>query len=61
MVDLPEAATVTEVAEALRLHPQTIRQMIRDGRLRAVRSGRAVRIPTTEIARFLAPDAEETP
>lgn len=52
MVDLPEAVTVTEAAQALRLHPQTVRAMIRDGRLSAVRFGRAIRIPATELARL---------
>ena len=34
---LPEFLTVLELAELLRQHPETVRRLLRDGRLRSVR------------------------
>jgi len=45
--------TVREVAERLRLHPITVRRHIKAGLIRAVRIGRAVRVPEEELARFI--------
>ena len=51
------ALMVEETAEVLGTHPETIRRMIRDGSLRAVRLGAGsrspFRIPNEEIDRFL--------
>lgn len=44
--------TVAEVAERLRLHPITVRRHIKAGRIRAVRIGRAVRVPEAELRKF---------
>jgi excisionase family DNA binding protein len=56
--DLPGLLLIPEAANALRMHPRTIRRMIRAGVLRAVRateSGSArVLIPRAEIQRYLA-------
>ncbi len=45
--------TIDEAAEALRVHPDTIRRMIRKGELRYSRVGRQYRIPQSEIDRLL--------
>ena len=51
------ALTVDETAEVLGTHPETIRRMIREGSLRAVRLGTGsrspFRVPNEEIDRFL--------
>ncbi|MCX8032670.1 MAG: excisionase family DNA-binding protein [Thermoleophilia bacterium] len=39
-----------QVAECLDLHYCTIWQMVRDGRLEAIRIGRSVRIPASAVA-----------
>ncbi len=47
--------TVTEAAERLRVNPETIRRMLRDGRLRGsqpVGPRAGWRIPTSEIERL---------
>jgi excisionase family DNA binding protein len=46
--------TVAEVAERLRVHPITVRRHIKDGRLRAVRVGRAVRVRESDLEAFLS-------
>lgn len=48
--------TVLEVAERLRMNPETIRVWLRDGRLRGVRPGgkrAGWRIPDSEVRRIL--------
>ncbi len=48
--------TVPEVAEGLRMNPETIRVWLRDGRLRGVRPGgkrAGWRIPESEVRRIL--------
>ena len=51
------ALTINETAEVLGTHPETIRRMIREGSLRAVRLGTGsrspFRVPNKEIDRFL--------
>ena len=49
--------TVPEVAERLRMNPETIRVWLRDGRLRGVRPGgkrAGWRIPESEVRRILS-------
>jgi excisionase family DNA binding protein len=46
--------SVREVAELLGVHPETIRRLIHDGRVGAVRVGRVLRIESYEVDRFLA-------
>ena len=60
------AYRVDETAEMVGVSVSTIRNWIRDGRLRALRpagpgAGRAVLVPAAEIARLLADDAEAQP
>ena len=45
--------TVDDFAEATTLHPQTVRQLLKEGRIRSVRVGRRHVIPRTELERFL--------
>jgi excisionase family DNA binding protein len=42
--------TVDEAATQLRVHPETIRRMIKRGELAAVRAGSVYRIPADELA-----------
>lgn len=48
------AYTYAEAAELLGVSARTVWSMVAAGTLRAVRIGRAVRIPATELARYLA-------
>lgn len=43
--------TVMEVADRWRLSEQTIRKMVKDGSLRAVRLSDSIRIPREEVER----------
>jgi excisionase family DNA binding protein len=45
--------SVREVAGRLGVHPETIRRLIHDGRLEAVRVGRVLRVGAPELERFL--------
>ena len=49
--------SVREVADRLRVHPRTLRRMIRDGRLDAVKVGKEWRIPDQSMDRLLGPGA----
>ncbi len=49
--------TVEDVAERLRIHPQTVRGWIRTGRLSAVRAGRLLRVSPVALEHFLSPAA----
>ena len=46
--------TVREVAGQLGVHPETIRRLIHDGRLDAVRVGRVLRVHKGAVEGFLA-------
>ena len=46
--------SVREVADQLGVHPETIRRLIHDGRLDAVRVGRVLRVHRDAVDRFLA-------
>jgi len=53
----PERAglvSVREVAGQLGVHPETVRRLIHDGRLDAVRVGRVLRVHRVAVDRFLA-------
>lgn len=52
-----EYLTVKEIADGLKLNPQTVRNWIDLGRLPAVRVGRRVRVRRAELDRFLAQGA----
>lgn len=45
--------SIEEAAQALDVHPDTIRKMIKRGELRASRVGRQYRIPQAEVDRLL--------
>ena len=49
----PALMMTTEVATALRITRQTVRNRVADGTLRAVRLGDVIRIPVTELDRVL--------
>lgn len=49
--------TVAEVAERLRVNPQTVRNWIDRGRLPATRVGRRVRVRQADLGRFIAQGA----
>ncbi len=55
-----ELLTASEVAHRLKVHPETVRQWVRDGRLRAIRFGNgpraSLRIRASEVERFLNGD-----
>jgi excisionase family DNA binding protein len=46
--------SVREVADQLGVHPETIRRLIHDGRLDAVRVGRVLRVHRAALDTFLA-------
>ena len=46
--------SVRQVADQLGVHPETVRRLIHDGRLEAVRIGRVLRIHGAELDGFLA-------
>ena len=46
--------SVRQVADQLGVHPETVRRLIHDGRLEAVRIGRVLRIDGTALEGFLA-------
>jgi excisionase family DNA binding protein len=50
--DNNELLTVREVARYCRLHEMTVRRHIKEGRLRAIRIGRSVRIPREELGAY---------
>ena len=49
----PELYSVRQVADQLGVHPETIRRLIHDGRLDAVRIGRVLRVHATAVDGFL--------
>jgi excisionase family DNA binding protein len=51
----PESlVSVRDVADQLGVHPETIRRLIHDGRLDAVRVGRVLRVHREAVDSFLA-------
>jgi excisionase family DNA binding protein len=46
--------SVRDVADQLGVHPETIRRLIHDGRLDAVRVGRVLRVHRDAVDSFLA-------
>lgn len=49
------AYTVPEFARRMRVTPRTIENRIKAGDIKAVKLGRSVRIPASELARVLTP------
>jgi excisionase family DNA binding protein len=52
--DPSSLVSVREVASELGVHPETIRRLIHDGRLDAVRVGRVLRVHRSAVDGFLA-------
>jgi excisionase family DNA binding protein len=50
----PDLVSVRDVAGQLGVHPETIRRLIHDGRLDAVRVGRVLRVHREAVDLFLA-------
>jgi excisionase family DNA binding protein len=50
----PDLVSVRDVADQLGVHPETIRRLIHDGRLDAVRVGRVLRVHREAVDLFLA-------
>jgi len=55
---MAEYLTVADVARRLRLHEMTVRRHISEGRLRAIRVGRSIRVKEEDLERFLEPMEE---
>jgi excisionase family DNA binding protein len=53
-VDSASLYSVREVADQLGVHPETVRRLIHDGRLDAVRVGRLLRVEGQAFAGFVA-------
>ena len=51
----PEYVTIEETADYLRVTERTVRQMIRDGRLRAYRNGKLIRLDLREVDQAMQP------
>ncbi|MDA0922041.1 MAG: helix-turn-helix domain-containing protein [Planctomycetota bacterium] len=52
------AVTYREAGDALGVCERVVWQLVKDGRLKAVRIGRSVRIPVAELERFVSASAE---
>ena len=53
------AYTLSEAAQALCLGTNTVRGLIKSGRLHAVMAGARIIVPAAAIERFLAEDSEQ--
>jgi excisionase family DNA binding protein len=53
--------TVQDVAQYLRLHPNTIYELIRDNKLPMIRVGKSFRIEPSHLKEFLQSQADQGP
>lgn len=51
--DSQVVCTIPETSSILQVHERTVRAMIKDGRLKAAKHGRIIRIPVASIRDFL--------
>lgn len=52
MAESPELLSVFDIAKRLKLHVKTVRNYVRDGRLKAVRIGKQYRIARADLESF---------
>jgi excisionase family DNA binding protein len=52
-----KAVNIAEAAKVLNLHPHTVKALIDEGRLYAVKVGKRYLIPVAELDRFLEPQS----
>jgi excisionase family DNA binding protein len=52
-----KAVNIAVAAKALTLHPHTVKALIDEGRLHAVKVGKRYLIPVAELDRFLEPQS----
>ncbi len=45
--------TIEEVASLLKVHPNSLRNFIKEGRIKRIKFGQAVRIPKNEIEKLM--------
>ena len=60
-IDDSPPLTLAEVAASTRLHPETVRRMIADGRLPAVKVAGRWRVRAVDVAALLEPTAGPDP
>lgn len=53
--------SVTDIAERLKIHPETVRRLVRAGKLKGHRIARQVRVTEADLAAFLATGATDEP
>jgi excisionase family DNA binding protein len=59
--EIPRLHTVRDVADRLGVHPETIRRLIHEGRLRGIRVGRALRVEDASVEELLAQQRVKPP
>jgi excisionase family DNA binding protein len=59
-MNAPKFYTVDETAEILKVAPETVRRLLRSGRLRGVKVGRSWRIPERAIEDFAGLPSTDT-
>jgi excisionase family DNA binding protein len=59
-VDVPEALTTKQVAERLRVKPDTVRRWIAAGKLPALRVGGRLRVRAEDVGRMVADATHKT-